>query len=125
MEAIDYVKLYRLDQENYQFKREEFLKEFGEEFLEYCKTTPIGRNTETGTVYYYRFQEIVKNFETKFWAISQLKKGQPFTKKLWKAFFAIYVCPYREKHFPVQVNLIRQLKAKSPGKQDSNGRTQN
>ena len=29
MEAIDYVKLFKLDQENYDFKREEFISELG------------------------------------------------------------------------------------------------
>ena len=33
MEAIDYVKLFKLDQENYDFKREEFISELGKEFL--------------------------------------------------------------------------------------------
>lgn len=123
MEAIDYVKLFRLDQENYEFKREEFLQQFGEEFLEYCQTTPIGRNTETGDIYYYRFREIVKNFETKFWAISQLKSGSPLTKALWNAFFAIYVVPFRTKHYPKMAMLITELRNNSPGKQDKNVRT--
>ena len=42
MEAIDYVKLFKLDQENYDFKREEFISELGKEFLDYCQTTTIG-----------------------------------------------------------------------------------
>lgn len=44
MEAIDYVKLFKLDQENYDFKREEFISELGKEFLDYCQTTTIGIN---------------------------------------------------------------------------------
>lgn len=122
MEAIDYIKLYKLDQENFEFRREEFLQEFGNEFLDYCKTTPIGRNTETGEIYFYRFKEIVKNFEIKFWAISKLKVGKPLSRKLWNAFFAIYVVPYREKHFPSMAKIIAELKSKSPTKQDKNVR---
>lgn len=118
MEAIDYIKLFKLDQENYEFNREEFLQEFGEEFLEYCQNTTIGRNSETHVIYYYRFREIIKNFETKFWAISKLKIGKPFTKGLWNAFFARYVCQFRNKYFPDQVLRINLLKNKSPIKQD-------
>ena len=80
MEAIDYVKLFKLDQENYDFKREEFISELGKEFLDYCQTTTIGIDKKTGNIYYYRFREIVKNFETKFWAISELKIGEPLTQ---------------------------------------------
>ena len=47
MEAIDYVKLFKLDQENYDFKREEFISELGKEFLDYCQTTTIGINPKT------------------------------------------------------------------------------
>lgn len=120
MEAIDYVKLFKLDQENYEFNRDEFLQEFGNEFLEYCQTTPIGRNPKTGVIYYYRFREIIRNFETKFWAISQLKLGKPFSKGLWNAFFALHVCPFRDKYFPNQVIQIRlSKKRKSLTTQDN------
>ena len=60
MEAIDYVKQFKLDQENYDFKREEFISELGKEFLEYCQTTTIGINSETKHIYYYRFSAMRK-----------------------------------------------------------------
>ena len=110
MEAIDYVKLFKLDQENYDFKREEFISELGKDFLDYCQTTTIGINKKTGTLYYYRFKEIVKNFETKFWAISELKIGEPFTQNLWNAFFATKVVPLRAKLFPGIQSMIEKLK---------------
>ena len=50
MEAIDYVKLFKLDQENYDFKREEFISELGKEFLNYCQTTTIGIDKKTGNI---------------------------------------------------------------------------
>ena len=100
MEAIDYVKLFKLDQENYDFKREEFISELGKEFLDYCQTTTIGINPKTHKLYYYRFKEIIKNFESKFWAISKLKVGEGFTQNLWNAFFATQVVPLRAKMFP-------------------------
>lgn len=110
MEAIDYVKLFKLDQENYDFKREEFISELGKDFLDYCQTTTVGINPKHGYIYYYRFKEIIKNFETKFWAISKLKVGEPFTQKLWNAFFATQVVPLRKKLFPEVQKLIEEQK---------------
>lgn len=126
MEAIDYVKLFKLDQENYDFKREEFISELGNEFLDYCQTTTIGINPKTHKLYYYRFKEIVKNFETKFWAISKLKLGEPFTQKLWNAFFATQVVPLRTQLFPDIQKMIEEQFAQrdnNRSKQDKNLRT--
>lgn len=119
MEAIDYVKLFKLDQENFDFKREEFISELGKEFLEYCQTTTIGRDNKSGIIYYYRFREIVKNFESKFWAISKLKVGEPLSQKLWNAFFATQVVPLRRRLYPkMQKRIEEQRQLNSPSKQD-------
>lgn len=119
MEAIDYVKLFKLDQENFDFKREEFISELGKEFLEYCQTTTIGRDNKSGIIYYYRFREIVKNFEFKFWAISKLKVGEPLSQKLWNAFFATQVVPLRRRLYPkMQKRIEEQRQLNSHSKQD-------
>lgn len=119
MEAIDYVKLFKLDQENFDFKREEFISELGKEFLEYCQTTTIGRDNKSGIIYYYRFREIVKNFESKFWAISELKVGEPLSQKLWNAFFATQVVPFRRRLYPkIQKRIEEQRQLNSHSKQD-------
>ena len=118
MEAIDYVKQFKLDQENYDFKRGEFISELGKEFLEYCQTTTIGINSETKHIYYYRFREIVKNFQEKFWSISKLKIGEPFSEKLWNAFFATQVVPLRKRLFPDIQKFIEEKKRNNPDKQD-------
>jgi hypothetical protein len=118
MEAIDYVKLFKLDQENYDFKREEFISELGKDFLDYCQTTTLGINPKYGYIYYYRFKEVIKNFETKFWAISKLKVGEPFTQKLWNAFFATQVVPLRKKLFPDIQKFIEEKKREYLDKQD-------
>lgn len=119
MEAIDYVKLFKLDQENFDFKREEFIYELGKEFLEYCQTTTIGRDNKSGIIYYYRFREIVKNFEFKFWAISKLKVGEPLSQKLWNAFFATQVVPLRGRLYPkMQKRIEEQRQLNSHSKQD-------
>ena len=118
MEAIDYVKQFKLDQENYDFKREEFISELGKEFLEYCQTTTIGINSVTKQIYYYRFREIVKNFQEKFWSISKLKIGEPFSEKLWNAFSATQVVPLRKRLFPDIQKFIEEKKRNNPDKQD-------
>lgn len=119
MEAIDYVKLFKLDQENFDFKREKFISELGKEFLEYCQTTTIGRDNKSGIIYYYRFREIVKNFESKFWAISKLKVGEPLSQKLWNAFFATQVVPLRRRLYPkMQKRIEEQRQLNSHSKQD-------
>lgn len=119
MEAIDYVKLFKLDQENFDFKREEFISELGKEFLEYCQTTTIGRDNKSGIIYYYRFREIVKNFESKFWAISKLKVGEPLSQKLWNAFFATQVVPLRRRLYSkMQKRIEEQRQLNSHSKQD-------
>lgn len=118
MEAIDYVKQFKLDQENYDFKREEFISELGKEFLEYCQTTTIGINSETKHIYYYRFKEIVKNFQEKFWSISKLKIGEPFSEKLWNAFFATQVVPLRKRLFPKIQKFIEKRKEEYLNEQD-------
>lgn len=118
MEAIDYVKLFKLDQENYDFKREQFISELGKDFLDYCQTTTIGINSKTKQIYYYRFREIVKNFQEKFWSISRLKIGEPFSEKLWNAFFATQVVPLRKKLFPDIQKFIEEKKREYLDKQD-------
>ena len=46
------------------------LYELGKRFLDYCQnTSTIGINPKYGYIYYYEFKEIIKNLETKFWAI--------------------------------------------------------
>ena len=37
METKDYVKIFRLDQENFQFNRGEFMNKMGEDLLEVCQ----------------------------------------------------------------------------------------
>ena len=50
METKDYVKILRLDQENFQFNRGEFMNKMGEDLLEVCqrqqKINPATRSEE-------------------------------------------------------------------------------
>ena len=59
METKDYVKIFRLDQENFQFNRGEYINKMGEDLLEVCqrqqKINPV-----TGHIYYSDFKKEVK-----------------------------------------------------------------
>ena len=92
MEALEYIKLFRMDQPNYNFNREKFLETLGVEFRDYIAGPNFGVDPSTGKIPYFRFKEAVKNFETKFQSISQLKKGN-LSPGLWRAFFALLYHP--------------------------------
>lgn len=107
-----FVDQFRLNEENFEFKREDFLLELNNYFLDLIYQT-ISPNTELNNPEQYLrdkiqdgkfnfdlFRKCVKQVEQKFWAISNKKSGKPFTKKLWCAFYAIYVVPLRAKLFP-------------------------
>ena len=111
MEALEYIKLFRMDQPNFNFNREKFLETLGNEFRDYIKGPNFGVDPLTGKIPYFRFKEAVKNFETKFQSISQLKRGN-LSPGLWRAFFALYVVPIRAELFPEIQNKIVEIKTK-------------
>lgn len=112
MEALEYIKMFKMDQPNYDFDRNKFIETFGTEFKEYLESPNFGIDPETGKLPYQRFKEIVKNFELKFKAISDTKCGKPLSKPLWGAFYAIWVIPLRKKLFPEMDKKIRELNTK-------------
>lgn len=93
METKDYVKVFRLDQENFQFNRREFMNKLGEDLLEVCQRQQK-INPSTGRIYYSDFKKVVKYFESKFNEISR-QSIRPLSQNLWKAFFATQVVPIR------------------------------
>lgn len=113
MEALEYIKKFKMDQPNYSFDRNEFMDTFGKEFNDYLENPQFGIDPETGKLPYPRFKEIVKNFELKFNSISEAKPGKPLSRGLWNAFYAIHVIPVREKLFPkLDAKIkIRQIKS--------------
>lgn len=95
-----YVEKYRLNVEGFEFNREEFLKELGSEFkarVEYAR----GSTKESQDKFIYKkFRQCVTEMQDKFNAISNKKTGLPLTKKLWGAFYAMYIIPVRAELFP-------------------------
>lgn len=105
-----YVGKFKLDQENFEFQREELLKDLSLDFLELIEKEKItSKGTKDGFTY-QKFKNCVNQIETKFWAISNKKIGLPFTKKLWSAFFAIYLSKLRGELFPEVQALLDQKK---------------
>lgn len=101
MKTIDYIKKYGLDKNNKslsKLEKDEFFKDLEKELLERIQERE--KNYTEDNLPYRIFQNLVKQVNDKFWAISNKKKGIAFTFELWNAFFAIKVIPIRNKYFP-------------------------
>lgn len=101
MKTNDYIKKYGLDKNNKslsKLEKDEFFKDLEKELLE--RIQERARNYTEDNLPYRIFQNLVKQVNDKFWAISNKKKGIAFTFELWNAFFAIKVIPIRNKYFP-------------------------
>lgn len=100
METNDYIKKYGLDKNNKslsKLEKDEFFKDLEKELLERIQER---EKNYPGDLSLNIFQNLVKQVNGKFWAISNKKKGIAFTFELWNAFFAIKVIPIRNKYFP-------------------------
>lgn len=76
-----------------------FLEEFAKEF----------ESKTSQTVNYYEFNSIISEMYMVFKAILIDKNRRSYiSKKLWKAFFAIYVVPKRRNLFPAEQERIDQ-----------------
>lgn len=106
MTTKEYVKRFKLDLENYEFNREDFLKVLKDEFLERVILTKESREKSNLQFTYNIFQSLVKEIQSKFWAISNKKAGKPFTKELFGAFYAMAIVDIRTKFFPEEQKMI-------------------
>lgn len=100
MKTIDYIQKYGLDKNNKslsKLEKDEFFKDLEKELLERIQER---EKNYPGDLSLNIFQNLVKQVNGKFWAISNKKKGIAFTFELWNAFFAIKVIPIRNKYFP-------------------------
>ena len=96
-----YVKKYKLDTEKSdKFNREEFVNDLGKEFTEQLENTILARKKYDLSMDFKIFQQIVKNMQAKFNAISNKKLGKPLTENLFSAFYATVIIPARAKYFP-------------------------
>ena len=93
------VQKFRMDQENYNFKRQEFIDEFSKQFLEALENYPY-KNPKTSLISYTNFKRVIKEFKTIFDQVSLEKRGKPLSEGLWNAFYAQGVIPIRKSFYP-------------------------
>lgn len=125
MEPIDYIKTFKLDEENYEFNRTKFLKQFREDFFEYLNNDQLGLDTN-GKMHFDRFRAITASFLQKFNAISRLRAQmradhRGLSKNFWGYIYAHIIIPEREKRFPQEHRAILKRKAKRKAKKDAQG----
>lgn len=109
MKTNEYVKQFKLDRENYNFNREKFMKAFGQEFKDRIEAMITACQKMKVQFTYEKFLHAVKEQQDKFQSISNKKAGEPFSEKLFSAFFALHVIPIRANLFP---NLHAELEEK-------------
>lgn len=109
MKTNEYVKQFKLDRENYNFNREKFMEAFGQEFKDRIEAMVTACKKLKVQFTYEKFLHAVKEQQDKFQSISNKKAGEPFSEKLFSAFFALHVIPLRASLFP---NLHAELEEK-------------
>lgn len=109
MKTNEYVKQFKLDKENYNFNREKFMEAFGQEFKDRIEAVITACKKMKVQFTYEKFLHAVKEQQDKFQGISNKKAGEPFSEKLFSAFFALHVIPLRASLFP---NLHAELEEK-------------
>lgn len=109
MKTNEYVKQFKLDKENYNFNREKFMEAFGQEFKDRIEAMVTACKKLKVQFTYEKFLHVIKEQQDKFQSISNKKAGEPFSEKLFSAFFALHVIPLRASLFP---NLHAELEEK-------------
>lgn len=101
MKTKDYVKNHLVTKGNsHYFDNKGFVKAFTEEFRSRLELTRQGREAQGMPFTFNLFQNLVKEMENKFWAISNKLPTTGFTPGLWNAFYAMGVIPLRKEFFP-------------------------
>lgn len=109
MKTAGYVKQFKLDKLHYNFNREKFMEAFGQEFKDRIEAMITACKKMQVQFTYEKFLHAVKEQQDKFWNISKKKLGEPFSDKLFSAFFALHVIPLRATLFP---NIHAELEEK-------------
>lgn len=104
MEPIEYIERLRMNQENYNFSRQDFITLLEKDMLE----TLEKNKTETGYLSYDKFRSVISDLRVKFNQISLIKMGSPLSTELWGFFFATKVIPFRKKLYPKEHEVIEK-----------------
>lgn len=99
------------------FDKKGFIKQLSDEFTRDLKKFVTYNDYED-------FRSLVRKYQQRFSEISQLKSGNPLSKGLWNAFYAITVVPIRTKLYPEMQQRIMDYNTKR-GKISGNLVTEN
>lgn len=111
MTTKDYIKTFNLDKENIVLNTGEFIKALDFEFLEKLLIVKNFRENNNLTFSFHIFQNLVKEMNRKFWAISNKKVGVSFNGKLYSEFYTKVILKYRQKYFSEEHEKLLQKKA--------------
>lgn len=114
-----WVQKFKMDQENYFFNRQEFIKELTKEFLEAIQNYPV-KNPKTNAISYSNFKRVIITFRRLWEQISIQKVGKPLSEGLWNAFYAQAIIPQRKVLYPRVQDKINAHKAMSIGNRINN-----
>lgn len=96
MKVKDYVQKYKLqERENIQFDNNGLLEDLNKDF-----ENQISLYTKNAHFTYEIFHNLVKQINQKFWAISNKRLGNSFSREYWNAFYAKFVLRKRALLFP-------------------------
>lgn len=98
----EYIKKFKLDKANCDktFNSEAFIAELLEEFNERLNISLSACNKMQVDFNYSKFQQIVKEMNNKFKAISAKKMGLELDEGIFSKFYAMGVIPVRARMFP-------------------------
>lgn len=104
MKTAKYVEKFRLDDSRFanHFDTDLFIQDFTQEFQERIDHTIFSRKKSSLVFEFRIFQNIVREMQQKFCAISNKKANGPLRTELWNAFYAKAVIPARIKYFPAE-----------------------
>ena len=114
-----WIQKFKMDQENYFFNRQEFIKELTKEFLEAIQNYPV-KNPKTNAISYSNFKRVILTFRKLWEQISIQKVGKPLSEGLWKAVYAQANIPQRKVLYPRVQDKINAHKAMSIGNRINN-----
>lgn len=112
-ETLYYIKKFRLDQENFQFRRQEFIDDLSKKFLEQVNNYPE-KNPKTNCITYKNFKGILDYYGEVKDEINAAV-GNKITQGLWNAFYAQTVIPIRKVLFPRVQDKINTYKVNTIG----------
>ena len=102
LSAVEYCELFRMDQSHYNFDRKAFIKRFGLDFLDSCRSSAQTDSNGNPKLKYKAFKVEVSEAQKTFNEISNLveKSGKkPLSRGLWNVFYATYVIETRKTLF--------------------------